>query len=98
MCGITRVERVTQNMYSYLFTFGLKNNDEFTQQFQVSTLFFYILEHSVYTTHTSRVIQCEAGGAILHALSGKLCNFKAAGLINPQNVTTPMITQTILVI
>lgn len=41
--------------------------------------------------------QFSVGGAIRHALRGKACNLKAAGLMNPQNVTIPMITHTMLV-
>jgi hypothetical protein len=35
--------------------------------------------------------------AILHALNGNACSLTAAGLIYPQNVTTPIITQTIFI-
>ena len=57
-----------------------------------------IMPHEIY--HTVPPIYRSTGEThqlCLHALSGRACNFKAAGLMKPQNVMAPISTQAILV-
>lgn len=59
--------------------------------FECSPLYFNL--HVPASPHPHHVVP----SAILQALNGNPCNLIAAGLIYPQNVTTPINTQTIFI-